>query len=61
MVKGKPREDILGLPHTQDGYDEAIQILNDIYGKGIKAYEQLIREIESFYSVTGIHKLKSIH
>ena len=35
MVKGKPREDILELSHTQDGYDEAIQILSDIHGKGI--------------------------
>ena len=36
LVKGKHREDILGLPHTEDGYDEANKILNDVYGKDIK-------------------------
>ena len=27
LTKGKPREDILGLPHTKDGYIEAKRIL----------------------------------
>ena len=61
LVKGKPGEDILGLPHTEDGYDEAKKILNDIYGKDIKVHKQLIKEIESLHPVTSIHKLKSIH
>ena len=34
LAKVKPREVILGLPHTEDGYDEAKKkkILSDIYG-----------------------------
>ena len=27
LVEGKPKEDILGLPHTEDGYKEAKRIL----------------------------------
>ena len=61
LVKGKPREDILGLAHTEEGYDEAKKILNDIYGKDIKVHKQLIKEIESLQPITSIHKLKSIH
>ena len=61
LVKGKPRDDILGLPHTEDEYDEAKKILNDIYGKDIKVHKQLIKEIESLHPITSIHKLKSIH
>ena len=27
LVKGKPKESILGLPHTEEGYEEAKAIL----------------------------------
>ena len=60
LVKGKPREDILGLPHTEDGYDETKKILNDIYGKDIKVHKQLIKEVENLHPITSIHKLISI-
>ena len=60
LVKGKPREDILGLPHTEDGYDEAKKILNDIYGKDIKVHKQLTKEVENLHPITSIHKLISI-
>ena len=59
--KGKPRDDILGLPHMEDGYIEAKKILNNICGKDIKVHKQLIKEIESLHPITSIHKLKSIH
>ena len=36
LVRDKPREDILGLPHTADGYKEAKRILVENYGKDIK-------------------------
>lgn len=36
LVEGKPKDDILGLPHTQEGYEEAKKILQAIYGKDIK-------------------------
>ena len=61
LVKGKPREDTLGLPHTEDGYDEPKKILSDTYGKDIKVHKQFTKEIESMHPVTNIHKLKSIH
>ena len=61
MVKGKLRDYILGLPHAEDGYDEAKKILNDIYGKDIKVHKLLIKEIESLHPITNIYKLKSIH
>lgn len=35
LVKGKPKDDILGLPHTGDGYKEAKRILEQMYGKDI--------------------------
>ena len=31
LVKGKPRQDILSLKHTEGRYDEAKKIMNDIY------------------------------
>ena len=61
LVKEKSRDDILKLSHTEDGYDEAKKILNDIYGKDIKVHRQVIKEIESLHHITSIHKLKSIH
>ena len=38
LVKGKPKEDIRGLPHTEDGYGDAKRILKQTqqtYGKDI--------------------------
>ena len=61
LVKGKYTEDILRLPHTEEGYDEAKKILSDIYGKDIKFHKQLIKEIEILDPITRILKLKSIH
>ena len=61
LVKGKYTEDILRLPHTEEGYDEAKKILSNIYGKNIKFHKQLIKEIEILDPITRILKLKSIH
>ena len=60
LVKGKPSESILGLPHTEEGYIEASEILNNIYAKDIQFHKQLIKETESLHLITSIHKLKSI-
>ena len=60
QFSSKGNIDILGLPHTEDGYDEAKKILNGIYGKDIKVHKQLIKEIESLQPITRIHKRKSI-
>ena len=36
LVQGKPRDDILGLPHTCESYEEGKRILTTNYGKDIK-------------------------
>ena len=61
LTKGKPREDILGLPHTDEGYKEAKEILTLTYGKDIKVHKALIKELESLHSVSSVHKIGSIH
>lgn len=60
LVKGKPRDDILGLPHTQ-GYEEAKRIPQQTYGKDIKVHKALIKELEDLTPITSIHKLQGIH
>ena len=35
MVEGEPRSQILGLPQTVEGYEEAKRILELTYGKNI--------------------------
>ena len=61
MVKGKPKEDILGLPHSADGYKEAKRILEQIYGKKNKVQKGLIKELEGLPTITSIHKIRNIH
>ena len=59
LVKGKPKDDILGLPHTDEGYQEAKRIIVETYGKDIKVYKALIKELEELPAITSIHKLLS--
>ena len=61
LTKGKPREDILGLPHTVEGYNEAKRILQSTYGKDIKVHKALIKEIESLHPITNVNKIVNIH
>lgn len=61
LVKGKPREDILGLPHTTDGYQEAKRILMQNYGKDTKVHRALIKELEELPVIGNINKLSNIH
>ena len=61
LTKGKPREDILGLPHTIEGYNEAKEILLSTYGKDIKVHKAMIKEIEGLHHITNIQKTASIH
>ncbi len=61
LVKGKPRQDILGLPHNTAGYEEAKKILVENYGKDTKVHKALIKDLESLHTITSVHKLKSIH
>eukprot|EP00794_Sanderia_malayensis_P012511 gene12511-13795_t len=61
LTKGKPRQDILGLPHSVDGYEEAKRILVSTYGKDSKVHKALIKEIENLHQITNIHKTASVH
>lgn len=61
LVKGKPKDDILGLPHSEDSYEEAKRILEQTYGKDIKVHKALIKELEELPSIYNIHRLNDIH
>ena len=61
LVSGKPKEDILGLPHSEDGYMEAKKILEKTYGKDIKIHKALIKELEGLDTISSIHEVKEIH
>lgn len=61
LVKGKLREDILGLPHTEKGYEEAKRNLKQNYGKDVKVHKALIKELEDLPVITSIHQLSNIH
>ena len=60
-LKGKPKEDILGLPHTAAGYKEAKRILSETYGKDIKVHRSLIRELESLPEISNIRHIRKEH
>ena len=59
LKKVKPREDILGLPHTIEDYKEAERILAFTYGKDIKMHKVLIKELENLHSITIVNKTAS--
>ena len=61
LTKGKPRNDILVLPHTVEGYKEAKRILTETYGKYFKVNRALVKELEGLKPITGINKIASIH
>ena len=61
LIKGKPRNDILGLPHTVEGYNEAKTILTDTYGRDFKVHLALVKELEGLHSITHMNKIASIH
>ena len=61
LVRGQPREDILGLPHTVEGYQEAKRILQTSYGKDFKVHKALIKEMESLHRITDIRRLDQVH
>ena len=61
LVGGKPKEDILWLPHSEDGYKEAKQILEQMYGREIKIYKALMKEMERLPVITNSNKVREIH
>ena len=61
LVDGEPKEHILGLPHTPEGYKEAKKILEMTFGKDIKVHKALIKDLEALPKITSVHKIKEIH
>ncbi|XP_065652843.1 uncharacterized protein LOC136080158 [Hydra vulgaris] len=61
LVEGKPREDILSLPHSLDGYNEAKRILQDTYGKDIWVNKALIKDLEGITAIHNTYKIKDVH
>ena len=61
LVEGKPKEDVLGLPHTTNGYEEAKRILKETYGKDIKVHKALILELETLPEITNIRRTRDMH
>ena len=61
ILKGKPKEDILGLPHTEDGYGITNRILEPTYGKDIKVHKAPIKEMEELPVIFNmiVHDLKN--
>ena len=47
LVQGSARNDILGLPHSPDGYAEAKKILEQTYGKETVVFRELVFQLES--------------
>ncbi|XP_065668049.1 uncharacterized protein LOC136088288 [Hydra vulgaris] len=61
LVEGKPREDILGLPHSLEGYDEAKRILQETYGKDIWVHKAMIKDLEGLTAIHSSYKIKEVH
>lgn len=61
LVTGKPKDDILGLPHTEDGYKEAKRILEKTYGKDIKEHKALTKELEELPAIISIHSVHDFY
>ena len=61
LVEGKPKDDVLGLPHTSEGYEEAKRILRITYGKDIKVRKALVIELEGLKPITNINQIKETH
>ena len=60
LVKGKLKEDILGLPHSTEGYAEAKKVLVDTYGKPFKVQKALIKNLEQLKSTRQQYQLKEV-
>ena len=61
LVHGEPKNCILGLPHTAEGYLEAKNILEMTFGKDIKVHKALIKDLESLPNTTSVSRIKDIH
>ena len=61
LVKWKPKEDILGLPHSSEGYAEAKKILVDTYEKPFMVQKALIKDLEQLKGIRQQYQLREVH
>ena len=61
LVEGEPRSQILGLPQTVEGYEEAERILELTYGKDITVVKALIKDLETLLNITSLIKVKEFN
>ncbi len=61
LLKGKPKNDILGLPHNEDGYEEAKRILQEGYGKDTVVLKELIIQLQNMPVIRSIHQKQEIN
>jgi len=61
LVEGEPKEHILRLPHTPEGYNEAKKILGMTFGKDVKVHKALIKDLQALPNITSVHKIKEVH
>jgi hypothetical protein len=52
FVRDKPRDAIMGLPHTAKGYEEAKSILDKKYGRGSKVKRAVLKELEELEPIS---------
>ena len=61
LVEGEPRSQILGLPQTVEGYEEAKRILELTYCKNIAVVKALINDLQTLLNITSLTEVKEIH
>ena len=61
LLKGKPKNDVLGLPHNADGYEEAKRILQAGYGKDTVVFKQLVIQLQEMPVIRSIYQKQEIN
>ena len=61
LTKGKPRDEISGLPHNAEGYQEAKRILEQKYGKDSVVFKTLVLELEKLPSIRNLYQKNDIN
>lgn len=61
LREGQTKNDILGLPHTMEGYAQAKKILEENYIMDIYIHKRLIMELETLPKIINIIQMKDMH
>lgn len=61
LVDGELKEYIFGLLYIFEGYKEVKKIFEMIFGKDIKVYKVLIKDLEVLLKIISVYKIKEIY